>query len=182
MTQPHLATFTAQLQRPAKPGAGEAWTFLLVPKVISKLLPRRGRVAVQGSIHEYPFQATLEPDGQRSHWLKVSDELRRAAGVQAGALVNVQLCAAEPAPEPQLPQDLRNALAASPEARATWEGTTTLARVDWIHWVESAKQAATRKRRIANACEMLANGDPRVCCFDNSGFYSKSLSAPQAAE
>ena len=74
------------------------------------------------------------------------------------------------------------ALDASPAALLTWKGTTALARVDWIHWVESAKQAATRKRRIANACEMLSEGHKRVCCFDPSGFYSKSLSAPQAAD
>jgi hypothetical protein len=27
----------------------------------------------------------------------------------------------------------------------------------------------------------LAAGNKRVCCFDNSGFYSKAFSAPQAA-
>jgi hypothetical protein len=36
-------------------------------------------------------------------------------------------------------------------------------------------------RRIKNACSMLAAGKRRVCCFDRSGFYSKSLSAPKSA-
>jgi putative endonuclease len=38
-----------------------------------------------------------------------------------------------------------------------------------------------RSRRIKNACSMLAAGKRRVCCFDRSGFYDKSLSAPEAA-
>ncbi|HCL86844.1 MAG TPA: hypothetical protein DIC45_10195, partial [Comamonadaceae bacterium] len=80
------------------------------------------------------------------------------------------------------PPDLQQALAASPQARAVWDATTTLARVDWIHWIESAKQAATRRTRIENACDMLASGKKRVCCFDPSGFYSKSLCAPEAAD
>jgi len=57
----------------------------------------------------------------------------------------------------------------SPPARATWEATTTIARIDWIHWIESAKQAKTRASRIADAADMLASGKKRVCCFDPSG-------------
>jgi len=29
---------------------------------------------------------------------------------------------------------------------------------------------------------MLSAGKKRVCCFDSSGFYSKSFSAPKAVE
>src|SRR3546814_7326526 len=55
-------------------------------------------------------------------------------------------------------------------------------RVDWVHWIESAKQAATRSKRVASARDQLAKGKKRVCCFDSSGFYDKSLAAPDAAE
>lgn len=81
-----------------------------------------------------------------------------------------------------MPDDLQQALAATPAAKAVWVDTTTIARLDWIHWIESAKQAKTRQRRVDNACDMLASGKRRVCCFDQSGYYSKSLSAPQAAD
>lgn len=57
-----------------------------------------------------------------------------------------------------------------------------LARVDWIHWIVSAKQAKTRAKRISDACSKLAAGERRVCCFDVSGFYSKALKAPMAAD
>jgi hypothetical protein len=70
---------------------------------------------------------------------------------------------------------------ADPKARALWSDITPNARRDWIHWITSAKQAETRVRRIKNACSMLAAGKRRVCCFDRSGFYSKSMSAPKAA-
>jgi hypothetical protein len=39
-----------------------------------------------------------------------------------------------------------------------------------------------RERRIANACEMLATGKRRVCCFDRSGIYSRGLAAPEPAD
>ncbi|CAN5452078.1 YdeI/OmpD-associated family protein [soil metagenome] len=182
MAKTGAMTFKAKLLRPAKPDANGEWTFLVLPKTVSDKLPRRGRTSVEGAINGCPFQATLEPDGQLSHWLKVSSKLREAAAANIGDTVTVQVSPAELEPEPNLPDDLQKALALSPAASAVWEATTTIARIDWIHWIESAKLAKTRKQRVDNACDMLASGKKRVCCFDQSGYYSKSLSAPKAAE
>jgi hypothetical protein len=137
--------------------------------------------AVEGTINGVPFQATLEPDGQRSHWLKVHRKLRVAAQAHVGDMVTLEIAPAGEEPEPKLPPDLRKALAAAPKARALWSEITLTARRDWINWITSAKRSETRARRIDNACSMLAAGKRRVCCFDRSGFYSKSLSAPEAA-
>ncbi|HYW58214.1 MAG TPA: YdeI/OmpD-associated family protein [Polaromonas sp.] len=179
---PQRFSFKAKLLRPVKSGEEDSWAFLLLPKPVSEKLPRRGRTSVDGTINAHPFRATLEPDGQLSHWLKVSKEVCEASGVKAGDTVTLELASVPKEPEPKLPPDLRDALDASPEAKAVWNATTTIARVDWIHWIESAKQSKTRKSRVENACDMLASGKERVCCFDQSGFYSKSLSAPKAAE
>lgn len=104
-----------------------------------------GRTSVAGTINGTPFQATLDPDSQLSHWLKVSLELQEAPTTSAAA-------------------------------KATWEDTTTIARLDWVHRIESAKQAKARKSRIDNARALLASGKKRVCCFDQSGYYSNSKS------
>ncbi len=177
-----MSTFQTKLLRPAKGAEDDGWTFLILPKPASDELPRRGRTSVEGTINGHQFQATLDPDGRLSHWLKVGKELREAAGANVGDLVTVRIAPADQEPEPPVPDDLREALSSSPAAREVWEGTTTIARLDWIHWIESAKQAKTRKRRVERACDMLASGEKRVCCFDPSGYYSKSLSAPQAAD
>lgn len=182
MAETEAFTFKAKLLRPADPGKDGTWAFLVLPKAASDKLPRRGRTSVEGSINGHPFQATLDPDGRLSHWLKVSKEIQEAAAASPGDMVAVQISPSSPEPEPQLPADLREVLAASSTAKATWENTTTIARLDWIHWIESAKQAKTRKQRVDNACAMLASGKKRVCCFDQSGYYSKSLSAPKAKD
>jgi len=137
--------------------------------------------AIEGTINGFAFQAMLEPDGQKSHWLKVDRKLREAAGAKAGDVVTLEIAPAAEEPEPEVPADLRKALATAPKARALWSDITPIARRDWIHWITSAKQPETRVRRIKNACSMLAAGKRRVCCFDRAGFYSKSLSAPKAA-
>jgi hypothetical protein len=173
--------FKAKLLRPAENEKPDSWTFLILPKNASTKLPSRGMTAIEGTINGVPFQAELEPDGQKSHWLKVDRKLSEAAGVDAGDVIMLEIAPAAEEPEPKVPADLRKALAvAAPRARALWSDITPNARRDWIHWIISAKQPETRARRIKNACSMLAAGKRRVCCFDRSGFYSKSFSAPKA--
>ncbi|QIL72434.1 DUF1905 domain-containing protein [Diaphorobacter sp. HDW4B] len=172
------STFEAALLRPALPAGEAQWGFVLLPKAASAKLPRRGRTTVVGSVNGQPFQVTLEPDGQKSHWLRIDPALQEAAGLQFGETAHYQIAAVKQEPEPELPADLQSALNAAPEALAVWRGTTTIARVDWIHWIVTAKQASTRVKRIRDACEMLASGSQRVCCFDPSGFYSKAITAP----
>jgi hypothetical protein len=174
--------FKAKLFRTAESEKDGSWTFLILPKNASAKLPSRGMTAIEGTLNGFAFQAMLEPDGKKSHWLKVDRKLSEAAGADAGDVVTLEIAPAEEELEPEVPADLRKALAAAaPKARALWSDITPIARRDWIHWITSAKQAETRARRIKNACSMLVAGKRRVCCFDRSGFYSKSLSAPKAA-
>jgi Bacteriocin-protection, YdeI or OmpD-Associated/Domain of unknown function (DUF1905) len=176
--------FKAKLLRPAEnnPESIRGWSFLILPKNASAKLPSRGMTAIEGTINGFHFQAMLEPDGQKSHWLKVDRELREVAGADAGDVVTLEIAPAAEEPEPTVPADLKKALAAAaPKTRALWSNITPIARRDWIHWITSAKQSETRARRIKNACSMLAAGKRRPCCFDRSGLYGKSLSAPRAA-
>lgn len=183
---PQTATkicFEARLLRPKTSDKAVSWTFLVVPRTASARLPSRSKASVEGTFNGSPFQATLDPDGAGGHWLKVERTLREAAGARAGDVVTLEIAPVEVEPEPEVPADLRKALAtASPGARKVWSDITPLARRDWIHWIVSAKQEATRARRIRTACDMLDKGKRRPCCFDRSGMYDKSLSCPEADE
>ncbi len=65
----------------------------------------------------------------------------------------------------ELPEDLRTALAAAPVAEAAWQELTDIGRRDFTSWINEAKQAETRARRIQRACENLAKGKRRPCCY-----------------
>lgn len=172
--------FRATLSRPAA-SPKVAWTFVALPPTASAKLPARGLVSVTGALNGVPLQATLQPDGQGGHWLKVDRKLREAAGAEAGDHVALEIAAVKEEPEPAVPPDLRKALAnAAPKSRAAWSDITPLARRDWIQWISSPKLPETRARRIESACDMLAQGKRRPCCFDRSGMYSKGLKGPSA--
>jgi hypothetical protein len=179
---PAAVRFEARLRRPAEP-ENAAWAFLVLPQAVSAKLPTRSQVTVEGTFASAPFQATLEPDGEGSHWLKVEKALLEAAGVAAGETVALEVAPVAKEPEPKVPPDLRAALAAHPAAKATWDDITPVARRDWIQWVTSGKKAETRVKRIATACDKLASGQRRACCFDRSGMYSRgNMGPPEAAD
>lgn len=66
-------------------------------------------------------------------------------------------------PEPKIPADLRKVLTG--DSLVKWKSLTPLARRDFITWIEQAKQAETRKRRIESVPSRLASGKRRICCF-----------------
>lgn len=65
----------------------------------------------------------------------------------------------------ELPADLRNALATSPESLAAWKNITPLARNEWICWVISVKTDKTRQNHIERTVSELIEGKRRPCCW-----------------
>ena len=65
----------------------------------------------------------------------------------------------------ELPVDVRDALRANATALDAWKDITPLARNEFICWVEDAKQAMTRQRRIRRTVEELEEGQRRPCCW-----------------
>ena len=73
--------FKSKLLRPAL-AKGATWASLILPKNASAKLPTRGVTTVEGTINAYPLRGTLAPDGQRSHWLKLTRKMREAASAE----------------------------------------------------------------------------------------------------
>ncbi len=61
----------------------------------------------------------------------------------------------------EMPADLSNALAASPAAKATFEGFPRSCRREYLEWIVEAKRPETRAQRIAHAVEWMAEGKRR---------------------
>ncbi len=62
-------------------------------------------------------------------------------------------------------EDVRAAIEADATIFALWQGLTPLGRNEFLCWIEDAKQASTRTRRIARTCEELTEGKRRPCCW-----------------
>ncbi|MFC0339876.1 YdeI/OmpD-associated family protein [Paracoccus niistensis] len=62
-------------------------------------------------------------------------------------------------------EDLQAAVRSNPKVLALWENLTPLGRNEFICWVDDAKQARTRQRRIERTCDELLAGRKRPCCW-----------------
>lgn len=73
-------------------------------------------------------------------------------------------------------EDLQAALRSDPQILRLWQELTPLGRNEFICWVEDAKQARTRERRIARTREELLEGKKRPCCW--AGCIHRTDKAP----
>ena len=94
--------FIAKLFRPKATAKAISWTFLILPKDASARLPSRGTTSVEGMLNGFPFRATLEPDGEGGHWLKVDRKMRETARAEAGDLVALEIAPVAVEPEPEV--------------------------------------------------------------------------------
>lgn len=144
------------------------WTIIKLPESASAKLPSRGMTLVEGTINRFRSKIVLEPDGKGSHWFRVDSGLRKAAKVKAGEVVTMEIEPSKEWPEPDVPTDLKKALAADSQAYALWMDITPMARWDWLRWIRSTNNQETRSRRIEMALSKLKADKRRPCCFNRN--------------
>lgn len=159
-----------------------SWIILRLPEDASEKLPSRGMTMVAGTINGVPFTTLLEPDGRYapgqkpSHWFRPDTTLLDKASAKVGDTVQVSLQATKDWIEPDVPDDLKKALANSPKAEALWQEITPLARWDWIRWIRAVKTLETRQKHIDVALDKLNKGMRRPCCFNRNLCSEPSVS------
>ncbi len=150
------------------------WTILRLPEDASAKLPSRGMTMVKGEINSVPFKAMLEPDGKYgpgqnpSHWYAPSKNLLDDAHAGSNDTVQVSLEPTKEWIEPEVPVDVKNALATSPKAQGLWDDITPMARWDWIRWVRAVKTPETRQKHLEVMLDKLNKGMRRPCCFNRN--------------
>ncbi len=151
-----------------------SWTILHLPQSASAKLPSRGMTMVSGTINGVPFKTLLEPDGRYgpglkpSHWFAPDEKLLDEANAGAGDTVKLEIEPTKEWVEPEVPEDLKKALATSPKAQDLWNDITPLARWDWVRWIRAVKTEETRKKHIEVALDKLNKGMRRPCCFNRN--------------
>lgn len=150
------------------------WTILHLPPEASAKLPTRSMIMVEGTLNNVPFRTLLEPDGvygigkKPSHWFCPDKTLLENAHAKAGDIIHVLLEPTKEWVEPDVPQDVENALRTSSKAKEIWNDITPSARWDWIRWVRAVKTDETRKKHLDVMLDKLNKGMRRPCCFNRN--------------
>jgi uncharacterized protein YdeI (YjbR/CyaY-like superfamily) len=87
--------------------------------------------------------------------------VQRAAELNASGVKAPPRSAARKKPPPEVPADLRAALAKNKKAQAHFRAFSPSKRKDYIVWLTDARRAETREKRLATAIAWIAAGKAR---------------------
>jgi Bacteriocin-protection, YdeI or OmpD-Associated/Domain of unknown function (DUF1905) len=135
-------------------------TGLRVPHDVVADLGRGKRPPVRVAIGGHTYRSTIAAYGDE-FFLPLNAKDRASAGVAAGDQVDVEVELDTEPREVTVPSDLASALAADAQARRHFDGLSYSHKREYVSWIEEAKRAETRQRRIAGAVDMLRDGKKR---------------------
>jgi len=118
------------------------------------------RFPVVATVNGYAWRTSVARMGGE-FLLGLNKEVRQGAGVEAGDEVEVAVELDTAPREVEVPEALAAALAADPQAKASFEGMAFTHRKEYARWVAEAKQQETRQRRVQRALEMIRAGKTR---------------------
>jgi Bacteriocin-protection, YdeI or OmpD-Associated/Domain of unknown function (DUF1905) len=119
------------------------------------------RFPVVATVNGYTWRTSVARMGGE-FLLGLNREVRASAGAQAGDEVEVRLELDAAPREVEVPESLAAALAADPQARASFESMAFSHRKEYARWITEAKREETRQRRVQQAVEMIRAGKTRT--------------------
>lgn len=167
MSNPNLVRFQANSVMHPK----MAKVVVIVPSdTIAQLT---GLDRVEGTINGLPFRAKLQQSSGVAYLLIAQPTLNKA-GVKIGDIA--QLIVLKPEPD-TIPADLQMQFDNHPKAEQLFNNLPLMGRLDWLRWVNDAKDPKTRERRIRRTVEQLDEGKRRACCVNVYGYMLLQIAA-----
>lgn len=127
-----------------------------------KLTPAETKGAVKGWNALLLFngdldRVTLFPSRKRAHYkVAFKVELLKAAGVDAGDIVEFSLERDTASREPDLPEEMARVFRSRPELQSRWQGHSVAMRRQVVRYIEQAKSPEVRAKRCWIFLERLA--------------------------
>jgi hypothetical protein len=136
---------------------GKTATGIRVPDdVMTGLGPSR-RPKVSVTVNGYTYRTSVASMGG-AYLFGVSADVRQRAGVAAGDEVDVEIELDTASREVTVPADLAAAIDGDADVRRFFDGLSYTHRRWYVDWIESAKKAETRERRVGQAVVKLREG------------------------
>jgi len=115
----------------------------------------KGQVKVFATFDGYEYRGSLAKMGHPCHRLGLTKQVRAAIGKQPGDTVHIVLNKDEEPRVVEIPGDFGKLLDQNPSVKAYFEGLSYTHQKEYVRWINEAKKAETRERRLQKAIEML---------------------------
>lgn len=153
-----MVQFTCNILQFAEQGEKTGWTYIKIPpSVLQRLKPgNKKSFRVKGTLDQFPIEGiALIPMGGGNFILTLNATIRRGIRKTKGANVTVKIT--EDTRPLVLCPELMECLHDEPQALAFFNTLTKSHQFYFSKWIESAKTAETRAKRIASAITALVN-------------------------
>ena len=145
-----MVQYTTTIKKFDKQGEKTGWTYIEVPADIAgQLMPgNKKSFRVKGKFDKHPVKGVaLLPMGGGSFIIPLKADVRKAIGKKHGAMLSVQLAVDK---EPfKLSEEMMECLNDEPQAMAQFNKMPPSHQKYYSNWIESAKTAPTKAKRIA---------------------------------
>lgn len=153
MSQQH--TFRAVIE-----SAGGGGAFVTIPFDVEQAFGKK-RVRVKAVIQGVPYRGSLVRMGGDCHVLGILKEIREQIGKSIGDEIEVVVEEDTQPREVEVPQDMQDALRGYPEEEAFFQSLSYSHQREYVRWIEDAKQASTRQRRLNQWIDLLTQRKSR---------------------
>jgi hypothetical protein len=133
-------------------------TFVSIPFNVEEVYGTKGQVKVKAWFDDHPYRGILANMGMGCHVIIVRKDIRHAIGKRAGDKVLVELEKDTEERIVTVPEDLKQALAKSPEAEKFFNTLSYTNKKEYAVWITSAKKIETREKRLSEAVQKLMLG------------------------
>lgn len=152
-------TFKVRLEGRGPKGA---WAFLPIPFDVERQFGSRARVAVVGTINDYPFRSSIMPQGDGTHAMMVNKALKAGARASVGDTVDVIMDVDKAVRKVALPEALKAALSRAPAAKSFFGQLAPSCQKEYADWIDSAKRPETRSVRVEKTLTLLLAKQKRL--------------------
>ena len=152
-----MVRFRAVIERFGKMGEKTGWTYITVPTAIAmQLKDDRRRFRVKGSLAGHPIDMVpLIPMGEGDFILPLNDRIRKGMGPAASEGTEIQMELELDLTPQTIDEELLMCLADEPRALRTFEALPGSHQRYYSKWVQEAKTATTRAKRIGMAIDAM---------------------------
>ena len=129
--------------------------FVRLPDDAADVFGTKGRIPVRATFNGVAYRGSTMPTGDGRFCVGLTKAVRAEAGISVGERVRVTVERDTEERTVDVPDDLTAALAEHPAAAAQFNRLSYSHRKEYVEWIESAKRAETRARRLDQTVVML---------------------------
>ena len=129
--------------------------FIEFPFNVEEEFGVKGQVKVKASFDGVEYRGSLAKMGHHCHCLGITQEIRKQINKSFGEIVEIELIKDDEPRTVEVPNELIQIFDVYPDIADFFNSLSYSHKKEYVRWIDSAKKAETRTKRLSQAIELL---------------------------